>query len=674
MKDADLKALFQIARDMPDPSAKAAALEAALLAFDEGLEEKFEAQTQGSPSGTRQSSKSTPFWRRSMTSVLSPLWTLSPTARAAVTGVAVLPVAALVTWHVMDSTQMRTEVAPEELALNLPGTAAPSPKRREAVPPALLESAAEPEADVSAPTLLFEAAPAPEVFSSQRLSAPSSLVSGAQQKSLYGSPGLLQDSLVPAAPRSDVEAERYQRFDDNAVVSTADSPVSTFSIDIDTASYARVRAALNAGSLPPRDMVRVEEMINYFDYAYPLPEDRSQPFKPTVRFMQTPWNAHTRLMHIGIKGYDLPKDTRPAANLVFLIDVSGSMSDANKLPLLISSFRLLLNTLAPTDTVSIVTYAGNSATVLDSTPASEKETILAALDNLQAGGSTAGEQGIQKAYRLAEKNFVKDGINRVMLATDGDFNVGLADSDLLKDLISQKRGSGIYFSAFGFGQGNYNDELMQALAQNGNGQAAYIDTLAEAQKVLVEEAGSTLFPIASDVKIQVEFNPAQITEYRLIGYETRALKREDFNNDKVDAGEIGAGHSVTALYEITSVGSPATLNDRLRYGTREAPAQTATSDELAFLKIRYKVPGADQSQLIEQPILDSSATTTAAHPDVGFAAAVAAFGQKLRGTPAVADMSYAEIADLANANKADDPSGYRAAFVQLVKLAEALSK
>jgi Ca-activated chloride channel family protein len=469
--------------------------------------------------------------------------------------------------------------------------------------------------------------------------------------------------------------DRFTAADTNPVKSVATNPVSTFSADVDTASYSFVRKSLMAGQMPDRDSVRVEEMINYFPYDWRGPDSKEAPFKATVTVLPTPWNANTRLMHVGIKGYDVAPAVAPRANLVFLIDVSGSMDEPDKLPLLKSAFRLLVEKLKPEDTVSIVTYAGNAGTVLEPTAIKDKAKILAAIDMLQPGGSTAGAQGLEAAYNLAQQAFVKGGVNRVMLATDGDFNVGPSSDEELKATIEAKRRSGIFLSVLGFGRGNYNDALMQTLAQNGNGTAAYIDTLAEAQKSLVEEAGSSLFPIAKDVKFQVEFNPEQIAEYRLIGYETRALKREDFNNDKVDAGDIGSGHRVTAIYEITPKGSPAVLNDDLRYGAAPVDqADAKPSGELAFLKIRYKQPDSDTSKLITAPITQANAVTTLeqAGRDIRFSVAVAAFAQKLRGTDAVSGYPYGSILDLASGAKGDDAYGYRAEFLNLVRLAKSL--
>ncbi|HEY0104786.1 MAG TPA: VWA domain-containing protein [Rhizomicrobium sp.] len=455
----------------------------------------------------------------------------------------------------------------------------------------------------------------------------------------------------------------------NAVIVTADQPVSTFSIDVDTASYGFVRDALNGGALPPADAVRIEEMVNYFDYAYPLPDDRKAPFRASVRVYPTPWNKDTQVLHIGIKGYDIPRAQRPAANLVFLIDSSGSMDEPSKLPLLKRAFRLLVDQLEPKDRVTIVTYAGAVGVVLPPTPGSDKARILAALDQLQAGGSTAGGEGIRVAYRLAEANFIKGAVNRVLLATDGDFNVGITDPKALEDFIARERASGVYLTCLGFGNDNYQDATMQKLAQAGNGNAAFIDTLSEAHKVFVEQISGTLFTIANDVKIQVEFNPARVAEYRLIGYETRMLNRTDFNNDKVDAGDIGSGTTVTALYEITPVGSKAQMSDPLRYAKA---AKGGGKGELAFLKIRYKLPGETVSKLIERPVgaADVTGEFAAVSPDMRFAASVAGAAQLMRHDPYIKDFDYDRAKATAGAARGEDAYGYRAEFVRLLDLAK----
>ncbi len=477
----------------------------------------------------------------------------------------------------------------------------------------------------------------------------------------------ITETIVVQPDRSE-----FEKFITNPVIAAADTPVSTFSIDVDTASYSFFRSSINGGQLPPASSVRVEEMINYFPYDYDAPRSADEPFKANVTVTPTPWNADTKLMRIGIKGYVPPATERPDSNIVLLIDTSGSMNQPNKLPLLINSFKLLLNTLGEDDTVSIVTYAGSAGTVLEPTAATDKRKIIAALNNLRAGGSTAGAAGLELAYNKALESFDKDGTNRVILATDGDFNIGFSSPEEMKSFITEKRKTGIFLSVLGFGRGNYKDDLMQSLAQNGNGTAAYIDTLAEANKVLADESGSVLTTIAKDVKIQVEFNPDTIAEYRLIGYETRALKREDFNNDAVDAGEIGAGHSVTALYELTPVGSPARVIDDLRY-VKDAKPQSSGSDELAFVKIRHKLPNADTSTLQTFPVGPrAERDLKRASDDMRFAAAVAAAGQKLRGDTQLANYSYADVIELAASGKGKDKHGYRSEFIQLLRLVETM--
>ena len=474
-----------------------------------------------------------------------------------------------------------------------------------------------------------------------------------------------------AAPSSEGR-DKFQHFELNPVKRVSADPVSTFSVDVDTASYSFVRRQLNENVLPQVDAVRAEEMINYFDYAWPAATSAKTPFKPTVVVSDSPWGKGRKLVHIGIKGYEIPSGNAPGANLVMLIDVSGSMDSPDKLPLAVQSMELLLSSLKPTDTVGIVVYAGAAGTVLEPTPVKDKQKILSALRDLRSGGSTAGAEGIERAYQLAEANFRKGGVNRILLATDGDFNVGIAGTNELKGFVERKREKGIFLSVLGFGQGNYRDELAQALAQNGNGVAAYIDTLGEAQKVLVQEAGASLFTIAKDVKLQVEFNPATVAEYRLVGYETRALKREDFNNDAVDAGDVGSGHTVTAIYEITPVGSETRTVDPSRYAKEPKQAVAAgAASEYGFLKIRYKLPDSDTSELIQQPILIASSDVPQnVMRDVQFSTAVAGFGQLLRGTPFTNSLKYDDILKQAQAAKGDDPFGYRTEFVQLVRKAK----
>ncbi|MBO9412569.1 MULTISPECIES: VWA domain-containing protein [unclassified Ruegeria] len=463
------------------------------------------------------------------------------------------------------------------------------------------------------------------------------------------------------------DTEAFATAETNPLKITADDPVSTFSIDVDTASYSIVRSSLLNGKMPPRDAVRIEEMINYFPYAYPLPEDQA-PFRPSITVSPTPWNDGTQLVHVAIQGTMPVVEERPPLNLVFLIDTSGSMQDANKLPLLKKSFRLMLAELRPEDQVSIVTYAGSAGQVLEPTFASDQGKILAALQRLEAGGSTAGQAGLQQAYEVAETMSAEGEVTRVLLATDGDFNVGMADPEALRDFIARKRDSGTYLSVLGFGRGNLDDEVMQTLAQNGNGQAAYIDTLSEARKILVDQLTGALFPIANDVKIQVEFNPAQIAEYRLIGYETRSLRREDFANDKVDAGDIGAGHSVTAIYEVTPVGSEAIRNEPLRYADSVV---SDASDEIGYLKLRFKAPGSEESQLIQEPIFAGQGDVT---KDIGFSYAIAGFGQLLRRGLYLNGWSYDEAIALASTSRGDDPFGYRSEAVTLMRLAQSLER
>ncbi|MEM8768394.1 MAG: VWA domain-containing protein [Pseudomonadota bacterium] len=478
-------------------------------------------------------------------------------------------------------------------------------------------------------------------------------------------------------PGEPLDREAYNHFDTNPVHLVSESPVSTFSIDVDTASYANVRRLLNQGALPRHDAVRVEEMINYFSYSYPTPTVADEPFAVYTEVGPSPWHEARQLLHVGIKGYEVPEEDLPPANLVFLIDVSGSMQSPNKLGLLKSSMKMLAKRLAPEDRLAIAVYAGAAGTVLESTPGSDRAKILSAIDQLTAGGSTNGGAGIRLAYSLAEQGFMENGINRVILATDGDFNVGTTDTESLKNLVEAKRESGVALTVLGFGGGNYNDALMQELAQIGNGNAAYIDTLSEARKVLVEEIGATLNMIAKDVKIQIEFNPETVAEYRLIGYETRHLEREDFNNDAIDAGDIGAGHTVTALYEIALTGSDGTLMDPLRYGSDKAADAEATSssNELAFLKLRYKLPDEDVSQLITRPI-DKQAIIG----DLGgtsdnyrFSAAVAGFGQILRGSEYTGSFDLEAAATLAGSARGEDAFGYRGEFMSLVRTADALA-
>ena len=678
MTDLDLDKLARRKPPTADSSARAEALAAAMQAFDDV--EKNVAAPQGSTGGGRPSSIFNWIW--------SPIMNRRLLAGSALATLLVVPVAGLVTYELVRNgtvpltTQTEIAAKPVEQDQRARKQKAKEAKKAEGRMKAAPDVDAKLAADAAeaTDTLAVEPAPLSEIREDEAAAAaPDSLMLGgaATTQALTRTvvqPSVAADGIVMPMPAED--RERFASADPNPVKSVATDPVSTFSADVDTASYAYMRSSLLGGSLPDAESVRVEELVNYFPYDWKGPDTAEKPFNATVTVMPTPWNKNTELLHIGIKGFETAQTQQPAANLVFLIDVSGSMDEPNKLPLLKSAFRLLVGKLKDTDTVSIVTYAGNAGVVLEPTQAKDRDTILSAIDNLQPGGSTAGAEGIEAAYRLAQKAFKKDGVNRVMLATDGDFNVGPASDEDLKRIIEERRKSGIFLSVLGFGRGNYNDGMMQTLAQNGNGTAAYIDTLAEAQKTLVEEAGSSLFPIAKDVKFQIEFNPERIAEYRLIGYETRVLNREDFNNDKVDAGDIGSGHRVTAIYEVTPKGSPAVLNDPLRYG-KDSAAETATagSSELAFLKMRWKKPDGDTSELVTLPVTDANgvADVNAASADIRFSVAVAAFGQKLKGVSALQDYAYGSILGLAEAAKGNDPFGYRAEFIKLVQLAGGLS-
>jgi Ca-activated chloride channel family protein len=473
----------------------------------------------------------------------------------------------------------------------------------------------------------------------------------------------------PAMTMNGVAAENRERYAGEPVAgvrAVADAPVSTFSVDIDTGAYANVRRLLRQGELPPADAVRTEEMLNYFRYDYPRPEDRGRPFSVNADMTTTPWNPETRLLRIGLRGYDLPRSERPAANLVFLVDVSGSMNEVDKLPLVQCSLALLADRLGPRDRVAIVVYAGAAGIVLR--PTSSRDAIVEALKNLHAGGSTAGGAGIRLAYDVARANFIPNGINRVLLATDGDFNVGTTDTRALINLVENERNDGITLTTLGFGVGNYNEAMMEQVADHGNGNYAYIDTPREAQKVLDDELSSTLFTIAHDVKIQVEFNPAYVAEYRLIGYENRALREEDFDNDAVDAGEIGASHQVTALYEIAPAGGRGWLPER-RYAANQRPAGGPDDGELGFLRLRYKLPGEQESRLIERPLAGRLiADARAPQGDSAFAAAVAAYGQLLRGDANLNGFTFADARRLAA--PAVGGSYWRREFLDLADLAQ----
>ncbi|RYY47215.1 MAG: VWA domain-containing protein [Sphingomonadales bacterium] len=457
--------------------------------------------------------------------------------------------------------------------------------------------------------------------------------------------------------------ERYDGRPVASILSVADRPVSTFSVDVDTGAYANVRRMLGDGRTVPGEAVRTEEMINYFRYDYPRPDSRETPFSVTTDVSTTPWNPDTRLLRIGLRGYDVAASGRPRANLVFLVDVSGSMDSDNKLPLVKKSLSLLADRVGPNDRVSIVAYSGTVQTVLD--PTSSKAYIRQAIDCLYADGSTAGGEAMKMAYSTARANYIEGGVNRILMATDGDFNVGVSDNKALIEMVKRERDSGITLTTLGFGTGNYNEAMMEQVADAGNGNYAYIDSAFEAQKVLEEELSATLVTIAKDVKVQVEFNPAQVKQYRLIGYENRALAEEDFANDAVDAGDIGAGHQVTALYEIVPANAAGWLPER-RYEANRAAAPAGGS-ELGFVKLRYKLPGQERSRLIERAV-PAAALQAARAPqgDMAFAVAVAAFGQKLRQDKYLGNYGYPQIAALAPRSD----NYWRSEFVKLVGLAE----
>lgn len=490
-------------------------------------------------------------------------------------------------------------------------------------------------------------------------------------QALHSSVAELEQAV--SAP-SEFNTEAYAAVRENEFVTAKDNPLSTFSIDVDTASYSNVRRFLDDESRPPAGAIRTEELINYFRYNYPQPTG-DDPFSVNLEVSRAPWNPEQELVRIGLKGRELPAEERGPANLVFLIDVSGSMDEPNKLPLLQRSLSALVENLSNEDRVAIVTYAGSSGLVLAPTEGAKKREILEAISNLRAGGSTHGSEGIRLAYETAREQFREDGNNRVILCTDGDFNVGVTNESELQKLIEKERESGVFLSVLGYGTGNLNDSTMELLANKGNGNYAYIDSISEGRKVLVEQMGSTLFTIAKDVKIQVEFNPARVAGYRLIGYENRLLAKEDFNDDKKDAGEIGAGHTVTALYEIIPVGqavpgSPSV--DPLKY-QRPKEGSASVSNELLTVKLRYKAPDGDKSKLINIPLTaDDIPAFDAASEDFRFASAVAAFGMKLRGSPDAGKFTWPEIQDIARGALGNDPGSYRAEFLTLIEKAKAL--
>jgi len=488
--------------------------------------------------------------------------------------------------------------------------------------------------------------------------------------------GISQSTVVMNSLPVTESSESYASINENRFRDAIKNPLSTFSIDVDAASYTNIRRFINNGALPPADAVRIEEMVNYFDYDYPQPKGKD-PINIVTEIADAPWNTMHKLVKIGLQGRKISTEKLPASNLVFLIDVSGSMAQVNKLPLLVSSFKLLAEQLRSSDKVAIVVYAGNAGLVLPSTPGNQKIKIKDALDKLSAGGSTAGGQGIELAYKVASENFIKGGNNRVILATDGDFNVGASSDDDMEKLIEKKRKSGIFLTTLGYGMGNYKDSKMEVLANKGNGNYAYIDNITEARKVLVNEFGGTLFTIAKDVKLQIEFNPSKVQSYRLIGYENRMLKAKDFNDDQKDAGELGSGHTVTALYEVIPVGIKSTFSgsiDDLKYQSNNKPVVLGNSKELLTVKLRYKQPDGNVSRLIEQPVIDNRIAFDKTTNNFRFSAAVAEFGMLLRQSDFRQNSSFDQV--IRNAQKAmgNDNEGYRSEFIKLAKSAKLLAK
>jgi Ca-activated chloride channel homolog len=478
----------------------------------------------------------------------------------------------------------------------------------------------------------------------------------------------IADSAYEPEQQPQWNTEEYDGINENIFHDALRNPLSTFSIDVDAASYSNVRRFIHNGQRPPKDAVRLEELINYFDYDYQQPQD-GHPFSIYTEMSTAPWNTKHRLIHIGLQGKNIPTENLPPSNLVFLIDVSGSMDEPNKLPLLKASFKMLVEQLRQQDRVAIVVYAGAAGLVLPATSGSEKKKIIEALENLQAGGSTAGGQGIRLAYEVARENFKTNGNNRVVLATDGDFNVGESSNASMERLIEEKRKEGVFLTVLGFGMGNYKDSKMEVLADKGNGNYAYIDTILEAQKVLVNEFGGTLFTIAKDVKLQIEFNPTKVKAYRLIGYENRMLRNEDFNDDKKDAGELGSGHTVTALYEIIPVGvqSEFLKIDELKYQAPKIDPSASMSNELMTVKFRYKKPNEDSSKLIVHPLVDSNIDLQKSSKNFRWSAAVAGFGMLLRESEFVKGYSFDEVVQLAQGAKGIDKEGYQIEFINLVK-------
>ena len=691
-----LRDRLKAAPPAPDPDARARTLARAMENFDAHTEAAQETAPEPRPTSDRPDGAGFLTGVRAMLNRLTKGPILAATASAAALGAGLMilmpsltggphaplkaPVAPTVTPTVAPTVAPSATVAPKpenppEAATRTVAPADPAAPVTEAAPPAALPRAAAPMPAASmpaAPAADASGAAAPseaEALSEPMVEpmvmpAPSAKMAAPAPVTIEGSAAFgYADRIAPPAPTD----ESFANGPANPVKVTAEEPVSTFSVDVDTASWSIVRSSLAAGVLPPPEAVRVEEMVNYFPYSYPAPAADGAPFSTSVTLFQTPWNKDTELLRIGLQGRMPATTDRPPLDLVFLIDTSGSMDEPAKLPLLVQSFRLMLDHLRPEDRVAIVAYAGSAGLVLEPTAASDRARIDAGLAALQAGGSTAGAAGLTEAYRVAGQMKQPGHVARVILATDGDFNVGIDDPQALEAFIAKERDSGTYLSVLGFGRGNLDDATMQALAQTGNGTAAYIDTEAEPQNVLSDQQTVALYPNADDVKVQDEINHATVAEYRLIGYETRALQREDFNNDKVDAGEIGAGVQVTALYEVTPLGSPARLSDPSRYVVHQTRRSLG---ELAFLKLRYKAPGAKTSERIEEVIPPTP--TLNPDDDARFAAAIAGMGQLLTGGKYLGDWGWTEAITLADGARGPDADGYRAEAVRLMRLAAAL--
>lgn len=648
----------------PSPRAREAAIAAAMHRFDA----KIAGDIQGENEQPRLMQQTAPFTRPSRRSFAMPRSTsrqlIAASLATLMTGSAI--------WIALDTSAHRAPAPAPQTAPQLPSPTdavvprQPAPEQRQEI---VTTQPATKAPVVATPNV---APPSPA-----RPASVAAMDSGGRARLSTLERGDFRANVMPkeiGVPAEPIGRDRFAGATENGFKTVQETPVSTFSIDVDTASYSFMRASLNGNVLPQPASVRTEELVNYFPYNYPAPTSATEPFRATVSVFPNPWSEGRKIVRIGIKGYAVQAAARPRANLVFLVDTSGSMNAPNRLPLVKQSLSMLLTQLDANDRVSIVAYAGKAGTVLEPTAASDKTKILNAIEKLDAGGSTAGAEGIRQAYSLAERNLDPNGVNRVVLATDGDFNVGITNRDELKGYIERERGKGIFLSVLGFGMGNYNDAMMQALAQNGNGVAAYIDNVNEARKVLVEEATSTLIPIAKDVKIQVEFNPATVAEYRLIGYETRLLNKDDFNNDKVDAGDVGSGQTVTALYEIVPAGGPR-VSDASRYAKPAAAQPTSTDGEYGFIKIRYKLPKSEESVLISTPVDRSTevARFDDAPVDARFATAVAAYGEILRGGRHTAKFTFDDVLRVATAARGDDPFGYRSEFLQLVRAAKTAS-